>query len=179
MTEPPYSAATQAASSPAPRHNARGTVNGSFVRSARATDTVADAPDETSFAKAAAALPALAAAQDEAAARKEEPLASGCFDYFPAALRAVAYLSYVGNLKHNGHDAIHDARGKSDDDADALLRHFVERGTWDTVTWAENGQVRTAQVRHSAAVAWRALRILQKECERDGAPLARGAINAQ
>ncbi|HEY7680676.1 MAG TPA: hypothetical protein VIC04_09190, partial [Terriglobia bacterium] len=40
------------------------------------------------------------------------------------------------------------------DEADALLRHFIERGTLDT-----DG------IRHSAKVAWRALALLQKEIE--------------
>lgn len=105
-------------------------------------------------------------------ARKEIPVATGCFDYFQAALAAVAYLSWAGNEKHNPGEPLHDARGKSQDDADCLFRHFMERGKWDTIT-AKDGRV--FRVRHSAAVAWRALRILQKECEADGAPLAPGA----
>ena len=103
--------------------------------------------------------------------RKTIPLASGCYDYFPAALAAVAELSYWGNEKHNPGEPLHDARGKSTDDADCLLRHFADRGKNDEIT--VNGK--QIKVRHSAAVAWRALRILQKECEADGAPLAPGA----
>ncbi len=109
---------------------------------------------------------------DDSAERKAAPLASGCFDYFPDALWEVARLSYFGNEKHNPGEPLHDARGKSADDADCLLRHFKDRGKWDTYELADG---RTVKVRHSAAVAWRALRILQKECEADGAPLAPGA----
>jgi hypothetical protein len=105
-------------------------------------------------------------------ARKEVPIASGCIDYFPAALAQVAHLSWAGNEKHNPGEPLHDARAKSQDDADCLQRHFLERGKWDTIVTADG---RTLHVRHSAAVAWRALRILQKECEADGASLAPGA----
>lgn len=103
--------------------------------------------------------------------RKTIPLAYGCFDYFPAALAAVAELSYWGNEKHNPGEPLHDARGKSQDDADCLLRHFTDRGKLDEIV--VNGK--QIKVRHSTAVAWRALRILQKELEADGAPLAPGA----
>jgi len=103
--------------------------------------------------------------------RKTIPLASGCQDYFPAALAAVAELSFWGNEKHNPGEPLHDARGKSQDDADCLLRHFTDRGKLDEIV--VNGK--QIKVRHSTAVAWRALRILQKELEADGAPLAPGA----
>ena len=97
--------------------------------------------------------------------RKRFPLATGLIDYFPDALDLVAEVSYVGNEQHNPGEPLHDARDKSTDDADALMRHFQQRGGLDS-----DG------VRHSAKVAWRALRILQKEEEAHGAPLARGAM---
>jgi hypothetical protein len=59
---------------------------------------------------------------------------------------------------------MHHARGKSNDHADCIARHLVDRGTLDT-----DG------LRHSAKVAWRALALLQEELEAAGAPLARGA----
>ena len=97
--------------------------------------------------------------------RKEVPLASGCFDYFPDALAAVAELSYRGNQKHNPGEPLHWARGKSTDEADCLLRHLLERGTTDT-----DG------IRHSVKVAWRALALLQKELEAANAlPISRGS----
>jgi len=100
----------------------------------------------------------------DAAARKAVPLASGVLNYFPAALCAVAELSAKGNEQHNPGKPLHWDRSKSGDEADALVRHLMERGTIDT-----DG------IRHSAKVAWRALALLQKELEAAGAPLAPGA----
>lgn len=101
---------------------------------------------------------------NDAAARKAIPLAGGCLDYFPSALVAVAALSAKGNDQHNPGQVLHWDRAKSGDEADALLRHLMQRGTVDT-----DG------VLHSTKVAWRALALLQKELEAGGAPIARGA----
>jgi hypothetical protein len=90
----------------------------------------------------------------DAKARKDVPIATGCLDYFPDALAAVAGLSKKGNDQHNPGQALHWAREKSGDEADAMMRHFVERGTVDT-----DGEL------HSTKVAWRALANLQKEIE--------------
>lgn len=95
----------------------------------------------------------------ESAARKTYPIASGVLDYFPDAICAVAHVSYQGNEQHNPGQPLHWARGKSTDDADTLMRHFVQRGTLDT-----DG------IRHSAKVAWRALALLQKEIEAEHTP---------
>lgn len=100
----------------------------------------------------------------DAAERKTVPIASGVLDYFPAALAEVAKVSYVGNKQHNGDAPLHWARGKSTDQADTIIRHFLERGTVDG-----DGQ------RHSAKMCWRALALLQLEMEAEGAPVARGA----
>jgi hypothetical protein len=89
-----------------------------------------------------------------ASARKDTPIASGVIDYFPDALVAIAQLSFIGNKQHNPGHPLHWARGKSTDEADALLRHFLDRGTVDS-----DG------VRHTTKVAWRALALLQKELE--------------
>jgi hypothetical protein len=91
---------------------------------------------------------------EEAKARKNVPLATGVLDYFPDALCAVAECSKAGNEQHNPGKPLHWDRSKSGDEADALLRHLVQRGTLDT-----DG------IRHSAKVAWRALALLQKEIE--------------
>lgn len=99
------------------------------------------------------------------AERKAIPIVSGCIDYFPAALAAVAHISRIGNEQHNPGQPMHWARGKSADHADCLVRHLMDRGTIDT-----DG------VRHSAKVAWRALALLQMELEAEGAPVARGAV---
>lgn len=88
------------------------------------------------------------------AARKDQPVASGVLAYFPDAIRAVAVCSKVGNEQHNPGTPMHWDRSKSGDEADALMRHFMERGTVDT-----DG------ILHSTKVAWRALAMLQKELE--------------
>jgi Domain of unknown function (DUF5664) len=103
-----------------------------------------------------------------AADRKKVPLGTGVLDYFPAALVAVAKVSFAGNEQHNPGQPLHWSRGKSNDHADTMQRHFVERGTVDT-----DGQL------HSAKMAWRALAILQLECEANGAPVARGSEEPQ
>ena len=99
--------------------------------------------------------------------RKKIPLGSGLFDYFASALIEVAKVSYAGNVQHNGEGAPMEwVRGTSSDHEDTILRHYVERGGFDT-----DG------VRHSAKLAWRALAILQLEMEAAGAPKARRAKN--
>ncbi len=98
------------------------------------------------------------------AERKRIPIATGVLDYFPAALAEVSKVSFIGNEQHNPGEELHWARGKSGDQADTMIRHFLERGTLDV-----DGQ------RHSAKMVWRALAILQLELEAEGAPVARGA----
>ena len=100
----------------------------------------------------------------DSATRKTFPMARGLLDYFPDALAAVAQVSYIGNEKHNPGEPMHHARGKSMDHADCILRHLVGRGGFD------------GDVRESAALAWRALALLQEELEAEnGFPLPRGA----
>jgi len=96
--------------------------------------------------------------------RKGYPVASGVLDYFPAALVEIAKISKAGNDQHNPGEPLHWARGKSTDQSDTIIRHFLERGTLDS-----DG------LRHSAKLAWRALALLQLELETAGAPIARGA----
>lgn len=91
---------------------------------------------------------------EDAKGRKECPVASGCLDYFPDALVAVARVSFLGNEQHNAGQPLHWARGKSTDESDALIRHFLQRGLKDS-----DG------TRHSAKMAWRALALLQREIE--------------
>ncbi len=100
----------------------------------------------------------MSALPTDAKERKQFPLATGVIDYFPQALLAIADLSRRGNDQHNPGEVLRWDRSKSTDEADALMRHFVERGTLDT-----DG------VRHSAKVAWRALALLQKEIEAEDA----------
>lgn len=90
----------------------------------------------------------------EAKLRKLVPVATGFLDYFSDAAAAVAKLSWIGNHQHNpGKDLFWD-RGKSGDESDAMMRHFLMRGTPDT-----DG------VPHTVKVAWRAMALLQKEIE--------------
>lgn len=88
--------------------------------------------------------------------RKALPVTTGVIDYFPDALLAVADLSRVGNDQHNPGQPLHWSKGISDDHADCLVRHLIDRGTLDV-----DG------VRHTAKVAWRALALLQTEIENE------------
>lgn len=98
--------------------------------------------------------------------RKKYPMARGLLDYFPDALAEVSKVSFLGNEKHNPGEEMHHARGKSMDHADCIVRHLTNRGGYD------------GDVRETAALAWRALALLQEELERElSLPLPRGAKN--
>lgn len=97
---------------------------------------------------------------EDSDARKDIPICTGVVDYFPAALAEVAKISKLGNDKHNPGQPLNWSRNKSLDHADCIMRHLVDRGGF-----AEDG------TRHSAALAWRALALLQDEMEREGAPV--------
>jgi hypothetical protein len=86
--------------------------------------------------------------------RKNTPICTGVFDYFPDALAMIARISKLGNDQHNPGQPLHWSRGKSNDHADCILRHLVDRGTID-----DDG------VTHTGKVAWRALALLQEELE--------------
>src|SRR5690242_13364230 len=92
--------------------------------------------------------------EQERAYRKSLPMASGLLDYFPDALALVSYVSKLGNDQHNPGEPLHWARGKSNDHADCIIRHLVDRGKMDS-----DG------VTYTAKVAWRALALLQEELE--------------
>jgi hypothetical protein len=96
--------------------------------------------------------------------RKRAPMVAGLLDYFPAALFSVAEHSHASNEKHNPGEPLHWSRGKSSDHADCIARHLVERGGFDN-----EGR------RHSAALAWRALALLQEELEAEGAAPGRAS----
>lgn len=112
---------------------------------ARCTDTVKDVSPAACGPRT---MPVLASD------RKNLPVATGVLDYFPDAMLAVAECSKKGNDQHNPGKPLHWDRSKSKDEADALMRHFMQRGTIDS-----DG------IPHSAKVAWRALALLQKELE--------------
>ena len=101
--------------------------------------------------------------------RKELPIYSGVFCYFPDALAEIARLSKIGNDKHNPGEPLHWARGKSQDELDCLCRHLAECGTLDA-----DG------LYHDVKVAWRALANLQKLLERvRGLPISPGSRPAE
>lgn len=89
------------------------------------------------------------------AQRKMMPVISGVLDYFPDALSAVAFISYLGNEKHNPGEPLHWARGKSDDHIDCTGRHLLHRDMLD-----QEGIMEGAQM------VWRALAWLQLAIEK-------------
>lgn len=92
--------------------------------------------------------------------RKNSPVFSGVLQYFPDALMAVSQHSKRGNDKHNPGQPMHWAREKSTDHADCLGRHLIDIGpNWDKLD-PETGSY------HAAALAWRALALLQTLLER-------------
>jgi hypothetical protein len=100
----------------------------------------------------------------DSATRKTYPMFSGLLAYFPDALAYVAWVSHIGNEKHNPGEPLHHVRGKSMDHADCIARHLTRHGQFD------------GEVRESGALAWRALALLQEELEKaNGFPLPRGA----
>lgn len=112
--------------------------------------------------------------QTDSATRKTYPMARGLLDYFPDALAEVSRVSYLGNEKHNPGEDMHHSRGKSNDHADCIARHLVERGGFDIITidGVEH------KIRHSGSLAWRALALLQEELEQEqDLTLPRGAKN--
>lgn len=91
---------------------------------------------------------------DTAEERKGVPIGSGVLDYFPLAVAYVAKVSKAGNDQHNPGQPLHWARGKSTDHWDCVVRHGLERGTFDT-----DG------LRHTGKLVWRAMALLQEELE--------------
>lgn len=79
---------------------------------------------------------------------------TGFLDYFPDAAREVANCSLVANEQHNPGEPMHWDKTKSADEADACVRHLMQRGTRD-----DDG------IRHSTKAAWRAMANLQREIE--------------
>lgn len=92
--------------------------------------------------------------------RKKRPVFSGVLQYFPDALLELAHHSFRGNELHNPGQPLHWAREKSTDHADCIARHLVDIGpTWDAID-EETGSY------HAAALAWRALALLQLVLEK-------------
>ncbi len=76
--------------------------------------------------------------------RKRIPVYTGFIKYFPDAIVEVTKQSVEGSMQHHG-DKVWWDKSKSQDELDALMRHLLE-GDW-------------------AAVAWRAMANLQRECD--------------
>lgn len=93
----------------------------------------------------------------DTATRERLPLCTGVVDYFPLALAAIANCSLRATEQHHPGKPMHWDRSKSLMHADKIMKHLIDRGTFDT-----DG------VRHSAKLAWRALALLQQELENDG-----------
>ncbi len=90
------------------------------------------------------------------AARKAIPIVTGCLDYFPDALAAVARLSKKANDKHNPGEPMRWSREKSSDHADCIGRHMTERnqidpefdeGFWVHIAWRALAQAQVAEER--------------------------------
>lgn len=103
---------------------------------------------------------------EDTAERNKYPMADGLLYYFPNALAEVSKVSRIGNEQHNAGQPMHWARGKSKDHANKIVRHLIDAGKVD-----QHG------VRHTAALAWRALAMLQEELEQSDSriPLPRNA----
>ena len=89
------------------------------------------------------------------AQRKMLPVVSGVLDYFPDAIAAVAFVSFLGNQKHNPGEPLHWSRGKSDDHIDCAGRHMLRRYQLD-----QDG------IMEGAEMVWRALAWLQLAIEK-------------
>lgn len=92
--------------------------------------------------------------------RKDAPMFRGLLGYFPGALFEVAAHSLESDRKHNpdSTDGPHWARGKSSDHEDCIVRHLIDKDSPD------------AGIRryHLRSIAWRALAMLQEDCEAAG-----------
>ena len=78
--------------------------------------------------------------------RKNIPLHTCLFRYFPKALAAIAYHSKMSNEQHNPGTEPHWDRTKSADELDAMLRHSMDQ--------------------EALPMAWRGLANLEKEIEK-------------
>jgi hypothetical protein len=89
--------------------------------------------------------------------RKETPIYSGVFKYFPKTIIAIAQQSQAGHDQHYDKDEpLHWNRAKSGDDADALLRHCLD------LIAAELSNDIEAMREAVGAIAWRACAVSEK-----------------
>lgn len=122
---------------------------GGWVKSERRAQWVLNRRDEI-------AVRVTSLSKTEAQKRKEAPVCTGAIDYFPTALTAVGRLSRIGNEQHNPGTELHWDRAKSGDEADALVRHLIDR---------RRNPIDTDGVPHVVKVAWRALALAEKYLE--------------
>ncbi len=112
--------------------------------------------------------------------RKDAPMYRGLLGYFPAALFEVAAHSLDSDRKHGGDKvpgAPHWMRGASTDHEDTIVRHLIDAGPRRLVTkvltlmgFAPKGSsALDARRYHLRCAAWRALALLQEDCEAAGA----------
>ena len=98
----------------------------------------------------------------DSAVRKRMPVATGCMAYFADALMIVAFISKVGNDKHNPGQPLHWAKEKSTDESDCEARHML-----DHLRKAppDAGLEELGDLGHLGSKAWRALAHLQRACD--------------
>lgn len=112
--------------------------------------------------------------------RKDAPMFRGLMGYFPAALFEVAAHSLDSDRKHNpgSKTGPNWARGKSSDHEDCIMRHLIDAGPRRSLlamlpAWLleriPGSTARDAKRYHLRCLAWRALALLQEDCEATGA----------
>jgi hypothetical protein len=111
--------------------------------------------------------------------RKDAPMFRGLLGYFPAALFEVAAHSLDSDKKHNpgAVDGPTWSRGKSTDHEDTIIRHLIDAGprrnsvAFKLAQWLapKFSSAKDARRYHLRCAAWRALALLQEDCEADGA----------
>lgn len=106
---------------------------------------------------------------DDPAERKRIPIYSAAIAFIPSALVAFARVSIAGSRQH-GNNGVFDDRSKSNDDLEALSRHFLQLG-------AHGDGLDTDGLPHLDKLFWRAGRLIQKKAEASGAPIAPAAHN--
>lgn len=86
--------------------------------------------------------------------RKGIPIATGVLDYFPLTMAEIAKASMAGNKQHLDGKPLQWDRSKSSDDADAMIRHYIDRYEIDSDGVSEVGKM-----------AWRACAVAEKILE--------------
>lgn len=129
----------------------------------------ASAPRDMSSTSYAPACPIFMST--DSATRKRMPVASGVAGYFPDALLVIAFISQVGNDKHNPGEPLHWAKDKSSDEKDAELRHMLDALRGDP---PDPGLEELGALGHLGSKAWRALGDLQRACDAERAAYLAG-----